>query len=67
MERLVLLQGYLLRVVADSELSVTRRIVMLCEGHGIVAVNNQFSGGCDNRPSSKCPLITFPFSSATDI
>ena len=56
MGRLLLLWVNLLRVVVllsvatDSELSVTRRIIMLSvEGQGIVAVNNQFSGGRYNR------------------
>ena len=59
MGRLVLLWGNLLcvaAVAADSELSVTRRIIMLSvEGQSIVAVNNQFSGGGDNRSFKQMP------------
>ena len=62
MGRLVLLWGDLLRgvvlfrVAADRELSVTRRIIMLSvEGQSIVAVNNQFSGGGDNRSFKQMP------------
>ncbi|CDT28110.1 hypothetical protein VCR5J5_230152 [Vibrio crassostreae] len=46
----------LLIIAADSELSVTRRIIMLSvEGQSIVTVNNQFSGGGDNRSLQQMP------------
>jgi hypothetical protein len=56
MGRLVLLWVNQLFAIADSKFSVTRRIVMLSvEGQGIVAVNNQFSRGRDNRPFKQMP------------